>query len=225
MIVSIHQPDHLPWLPYFDKVKRSDTFVILDEAQYVKNKFMNRNRVRTSDGWTYITIPIEHGEHFKRIRDVRLPTSSDWRKKILRTLEMNYSRAPFFLMYRSFFDELYRADITHLSELNITIIRYLTEVFDMNAQLVRASDLPLDHKLKGTEWLISILNYLGATNYISGPSGRQYLDLRQFERESIKVEFQQYEHRVYTQRFPGFVPGLSAADLLFNCGPKAASYI
>ena len=225
MTASIHQPDYLPWLAYFDKMKRADVFVLLDRAQYAKNKFQNRNKIKTANGWTYLTIPIPRTEDFKNLNEVALPQDSSWQKKHWRAIYTSYARAPYFKEHRDFFEKLYNSQYQHLAGLNIEIIKYLKEQFGFKTKLILESEMKIDKELKATERLAAILRELGARNYISGRSGRKYLDLALFNKANIKVEFQDYQHPQYKQLFGQFIPGLSAIDLLFNEGPRAGEII
>jgi len=225
MKVAIHQPDYLPWLAYFDKMKRSDLFVFLDCAQYTKNGFHNRNKIKVSNGWTYLTIPIQKSEHFKNMLDVQLPQDNSWQQEHLKSIATAYSNAPYFKEYQSFFKELFESNNRSLVELNIKIMTYLKEAFGFKAKLVRESELDIDHSLKATERLIAVLKAVKATEYLSGPSGEDYLDLDQFKKEKIAVDIQKYKHPQYRQMFGEFLPGLSAVDLLFNEGGSGGEMI
>lgn len=225
MRVSIHQPDYLPWLPYFNKIKNVDIFVFLDCAQYSKNKFHNRNKIRTSQGWVYLTIPIPRDQYEKKIFEVALPKNRDWRRKHWKSILISYSRAPYFKEYKDFFENIYQSEFEYLADLNIEIIKYLKDRFNFSARFVCESELKINKELKGSERLLAILKELKANYYLSGSSGRRYLDLSLFEKENIQVEFQEYKHPVYSQLFGKFIPGLSAIDLLFNCGPAAGKII
>jgi hypothetical protein len=225
MRVSIHQPDYLPWLAYFDKMKRTDVFVFLDCAQYTKNKFQNRNKIKTGQGWTYLTIPISRDQYFRKIVEITLPEDRSWQRKHWKSISVSYSRAPYFKDYKDFFEKIYQSEHQFLADFNIEIIKYLKDQFSFQNQFVRESELEIDKELKGPGKLLAILKELKADYYLSGPSGKKYLDLSLFEQAGIEVEFQNYQHPEYPQLFGEFIPGLSAIDLLFNCGSEAGEKI
>lgn len=225
MKVSIHQPNYLPWLAFFDKIKKVDIFVLLDDVQYEKNGFQNRNKIKVPGGWIYLTIPIPRSEYFKKISDVRLPVSDQWQKDHWKSIQMAYSRSSYFNKYKDFFDGIYRTRYQFLTEINIKIIQYLSDVLKFRTKILRESDLDIDPKLKSTDRLIQILKTVGASYYLSGPSGKKYLDLDKFKRENIEIEFQDYNHPIYHQLFGNFIPGLSVIDLLFNEGDKSSKII
>ncbi len=95
MIVSVHQPQYLPWLGYFDKIERSDIFVFLDNVQFKKNEWQNRNKIKTSEGWQWLSVPVIH-KFMQKISEVKINNTVWWGKKHLNALVTNYSKAPFF---------------------------------------------------------------------------------------------------------------------------------
>lgn len=225
MRVTIHQPDYLPWLGYFDKMKRTDLFVFLDCAQYSKNGFHNRNKIKTGQGWAYLTIPVSRDQYSKNINQVVLPQDNSWKEKHWKSISISYSNASYFKEYQDFFKNIYQKDFEFLADFNIEIIKYLKEKFAFQNKFIRESELKINKELKGTERLLAILKELGADYYLSGPSGKNYLDLSLFEKQRIEVEFQDYHQPEYPQLFGEFIPGLSVIDLLFNCGPEAVEII
>src|ERR1043165_8343024 len=98
MLASIHQPHYLPWLRYFEKIARSDVFIVLDDVQYEKNGFQNRNRIKTAQGWTYLTVPVKKPT-LRPICQIEVDNQTHWWEKHLRALEMCYRRAPYFERY------------------------------------------------------------------------------------------------------------------------------
>jgi hypothetical protein len=224
-VVTIHQPNYLPWLGFFAKAKRSDVFVILDTVEYSKNSVINRNKIRIKDGWCYLTIPVEKKYHEALIKDVALPSDGKWQKNHWATIEANYGKAEFFTSHRDFFKGTYEKDYRFLHEINTDIIKYLMECFRIHPQLVKASELGIDPSLKKTDLLLDILKKTGASKYLSGPSGKDYLEEGKFEKEGVSLEYFSYPHPEYKQRYQGFVPNLSAIDLLFNLGEKSAELL
>jgi len=229
MTASIHQPNYLPYIGFFNKIKISDVFVILDIAQYVKNDFHNRNRIKGPGGEFWLTIPIRSKDcYLKRIIDVPLPRDGLWAKKHLKSIFLSYKKAPYFDRYIGFFEKLYNNPPDKLVELNERIIFFLLECFNIKTEIIRASDLEIGEGLKATELLIAILKKIGADTYVSGRGrkGKQhYIDLDLMRREGIEVKFHDFKHPVYNQLYEGFIENLSAIDLLFNCGDKAGELI
>lgn len=218
MIVSIHQPNYLPSISYFHKVSKSDIFVSYDIAQYTKNSFINRNRVKTPHGWTWITIPVK-GPTAKRIMDVEIDNSKNWRKKHWLTLQANYSGCKYFGRYKNFFKEVYDTKWDMLLNINEYILRHLFEIICPHVKFKKASELDISPTLDATDTLIEITKKVGGDTYLSGVGGKDYLDESRFT--EIALKYQKFKHPTYPQRFGKFIPNMSVIDLLFNCGDEA----
>ena len=224
-VVTIHQPNYLPWLGFFSKIKHSDCFVILDNVKYTKSSVINRNKIRTKEGWRYLTIPIEKKYHSSKIYDVKLPENNKWQEKHWKTIETNYKKADYFYSYKDFFEDLYKKKFEYLWQINEEIISYLLKCFDINIEIIKASEMNLDPKLQKTDLLVDILKIVGAKTYLSGSSGKNYLEFDKFKENDIKLELFEFKHPVYKQRYHGFEPYMAAIDLLFNMGDKSEEFI
>lgn len=222
MTVSVHQPQYLPWLGYFDKIDRSDRFVILDTVQYKKNEFQNRNKIKTAQGWQWLTVPVRY--RFPQcICEVPINNDTNWRHKHRQALLTNYAKAAYFERFMPAFEGMLAQDWNHLHELNAQTVRILMDAFGIHTPVERAPDQGLSEDPTGR--LVDICCRAGADTYLSGASGQGYLDLDQFEAAGIRVAFQDYDHPEYPQRFGAFEPYMSAVDLLFNCGPDSLEII
>jgi len=124
MIAGIHQPQYLPWLGYFDKIARSDIFILLDDVQFKKNDWQNRNKIHTPQGWQWLTVPVIHN-FGQTIVETKIKNVSNWRQAHYKALVLNYSRAPFFNDYKDFFETLYEREWEYLADLNIYILEKL----------------------------------------------------------------------------------------------------
>ena len=216
MIVAVHQPQYLPWLGYFDKIRCADAFCVLDNVQYKKNDWQNRNRIKTAGGRQWLTVPV-HYRFGQVISSVRINSSVNWRHKHLQALVSNYSRAPFFKDYIEIFEQAYTRDWDLLSELNIFFIEKLRAALALPPiPIVRASQLALSDD--PTDRLIDICRALNADTYLSGQDGIKYMDLERFRQNDVQVIIQDFNHPVYPQLFGSFQSHLSVVDLLFNCG-------
>ncbi|MFQ5658443.1 MAG: WbqC family protein [Candidatus Methylomirabilales bacterium] len=220
MKVVIHQPQYLPWLGYFDKVDQADCFVLLDDVQFKKNEWQNRNRIKTASGWQWLTVPVLH-RFPQRISEVTINQTVPWSRKHLQALISNYGSAPFFDLHQPFFEEIYAREQTLLVNLNLAIITYLVEALGIQTKMVLASSLPVPAEREATDRLVAICEALGAETYLSGVGGREYLDLTRFREAGVQVIFQAFHTRPYPQRFGAFVPDLSIVDLLFNCNDQS----
>jgi hypothetical protein len=224
MRVTILQPSYLPWLGFFDQMSRSDKFVLLDDVQYTRRDWRNRNRVRVNEGWAWLTVPILQKSKFKqKLLETRIDNSIPWRTKHLQTLRQHYCKAPFFDKYFYRYQKIYDRDWKFLFDLCLETIILLKEELGIKTPLLRSSQMKtLGEK---TERLLSICRKLGATHYLSGESASDYILEESFSSQNIELEYQKYKHPLYPQRYPGFVPQLSALDLLFNCGEQSLNIL
>lgn len=220
MIISVHQPQYIPWLGYFHKILDSDAFVFLENVQYKKREFQNRNKVRTKNGFIWLTVPvISKGRYYQRIKDVEIDNTKPWQRKHWEGIKFNYSGAEFFNDYARFFERLYNEKWNRLLDLNVEIVKFFLDCFRIKTPLYFEDTLNVSGE--GTERIIGICKGLGAKKYLSGTGGKGYLDEDLFEKNGIELLYQNFTHPEYKQAYDGFVPNLSAIDLLFNCGEKS----
>jgi len=218
------QPAYIPWLGYFDRIVKSDIFVILDHVKMDRNsqtKFCNRNKIRTPVGWSWLTIPINtKGDETERpINEIRLTEDTNWKRKHFQALKSNYSRSEYFKDHYDFFEDVYRQDWQMLLPFITSINEYLFNLLKIKTKIIFSSSLNLNHSK--SELILEICKITKATKYISGPFGRDYLNKNSFSENNIDLEFHDYQHPVYTQAFDGFESHLSIIDLIFNHGNKS----
>lgn len=218
-VVAIHQPNYLPYLGFFKKMMQSDIFVIYDNAQFNKEDYQHRNRIRIYQGWKYLTVPVEK----KRtpINDIRIKNEIKvkgipWNEAHLKEIINNYKYTPYFALYKDHLINIYQNKYDKLIELNMDIIYFLKNAFSIKSKIVFASQLGFVSS--STERLADITEALGGDVYLSGQGGLNYLDISIFESRGINVEFQDFKHPVYRQCYEGFIPNMSAIDVLFNVG-------
>lgn len=217
MRLAAHQPQYLPWLGYFDKMDRVDLFVLLDVVQYKKNEWQNRNRIRTADGWQWLTVPV-HYRFPMRIHEVGIDESSSWRRKHGEALRTQYARAARRDAILPRLLALLQEEAPDLASLNTRTVKLLAELLGVRTPIVSASKLgPLPEG--ADERLIHLCRHFGCTTYLAGAGGQEYMDLRTYRRAGIEVRFQAFRHPLYRQVYPSFEPNLSAVDLLLNEGP------
>jgi hypothetical protein len=222
MIVSVHQPQYIPWLGYFDKIARSDYFIFLDCVQYKPREFQNRNKIRTKDGWIWLTVPvINKGKGRQKILDVQIDNGLPWQRQHLNSLKTFYARAKFFDLYFPFFEEIYKKRWEKLTDLNLAIIDYALKELKIETLLRFESELDI-HSM-GTDRIIDICKKLNADTYLSGIGGKDYLKEDKFKKTGIRLAYQDFKHPAYNQQFTSsagdFIPFMSIIDLLFNEGP------
>ena len=223
MIAAIHQPQYLPWLGYFDKLDKADMFCYLDNVQYKKNDWQNRNKIKTANGWQWLTTPVYH-RFPENINEVIINNTVSWQRKHLQALITNYKKAPFFNDYIDLLSAVYDKEWEQLSELNIELTERIRMALHIDSvKTISASSLKLSED--PTDRLIDICTSLGCDTYLSGVDGAKYMDLSRFKDKRIKVVFQDFVHPLYPQVFGDFVSHLSILDLLFNCGPSSMTKI
>lgn len=222
MITFVHQPEYIPWLGFFDKLARCDTFIIYDDAQYQHGGFHNRNKIRTQRGWEWLTVPIIHG-HPQTIKDVKI-AGTEWQNKQLSVIRNNYEKTPYFKEYFPAIKEAISFNHELLIGLNLHLIRCIAQILDIKAKMVRSSEFPYGGKEKN-EKLVSMCKFIGADTYLSGSGGKAYVNESKFSESNIKVHWHNYEHPIYKQHFNGFQPNMSIIDLLFNIGPQSKEII
>ena len=225
MIVTIHQPEYLPWLGFFDRIQQSDVFVVLDDVGYQKNGFINRNKIKTDKGEKWITVPVVGRSPNLKINEILIDNSKDWKKSQLGSIISAYSKTPYFKEYLDFFKKTFGRKWEKMSELDIYLIENIVEILGIKTKIKVASSIEVDGN--STERLVNICKSLGADTYLSGPGGKDYMDLGLFKKEGINVIFQEFSHPGYNQTFKeqGFISGMSIIDLLFNCGSKSLEII
>ena len=223
-VVSIHQPEHMPWLGFFDKVSQAELFVLLDNVQYRHKYFQNRNRIRSANGETWLNVPVlTKGRREQLINEVEIDDREvRWREKCWMSISLNYKKAPFYEKYIGFFKDLYDKEWHLLSDLNEYIIRHIAGELNLDVKFIKASELQVSGT--GERLVLDICKELGATKYISGISGvagrgREFE--AEFSEEGIEVVYQEFYHPIYQQVYQPCIPCMSAIDLLFNCGDKS----
>jgi hypothetical protein len=221
MILSINQPAYLPWLGYFDRIVRSDVHIVLDHVQFEKNSMTNRNKVKTSQGWKWLTVPVSSKGKFGElgISNLKIPQNTKWEKKHWNTIRDSYSKTPFFKEHSKFFETIYSKEWDKLGPLMVKTTSYLLDALSISTKIIRSSEL--DPKESKSELILELCKKAGATTYLSGPFGRDYLDLIQFQEHGIDLQFQDYQHPTYKQMHGEFLPYMSTIDLLFNEGSKS----
>jgi len=221
--VVIAQPTFLPWAGWFDLADQADQLIVLDDVAFSKQSWQQRNRIRTPDGLSYITVPVRSaGRLGQRILDTEL-ADTIFVDKLLRTISGNYGRAPHFARYYPEFCRVVKASIAsgRLAELNCGLIDWLAGQLGVNTPRVRSSELGVAGK-RG-EYVARLCEHAGASRYLSPAGAEDYLleDKMAFESRSITVDLHVYEHPVYRQCFKPFVPYASVLDLLMNEGDAA----
>lgn len=221
-IISIRQPGYLPFIGFFKKIESVDVFVFLDDVQYTRSDWDNRNKIRTNEGSMWLTIPILN-KFGNLLNEVEIDYSKDWLYKHKSAIEFNYKNSPFFEDFWKDIELILDKKWKKLIELNMNLINYFLSVLNIKTKTVFSSELHIEKK--GSEKLLEICKNLNADTYLSGELGKNYLDTKIFENENIKVIFEDFEHPKYNQLFSNFIPNMSIIDLLFNEGNNSENIL
>ena len=223
MLAVIMQPTYLPWIGYFDLLDRADIFILLDNVQLEKQSWQQRNRIKTSGGWRWLSAHIVQ-KFPQNLDETLINSSQNWIGKHSKTIEQSYCRAEYWEEYGPSFLDMYSHPYEYLLDLNIAIICWLAEQLEIGTKMVRASSIPVSGGR--VDRLINICNYIGADFYLSPPGSAAYIEEdNRFSTEDIKLEYQQYEHPIYKQLYGEFISHMAAIDLLFNEGANSLGII
>ncbi len=221
MIVAGHQPNYLPWLGFFDKIRRSDVFIIEDTVQFERQGFTSRNRILTADGVRWLSVPIEHEKKPVPIRELKIANNAepDWGSRHWLTIKHSYCKAAYFGEFADFFERTYMQKWNLLIDLNMHLIRGIMGFLGIDKPLVLASTLGVEGKK--TDLIVAQCKKVGANVQLAGEGCKKYIDKSLFEKEGIGLVFQDFQQPTYTQVNGGFTPNLSVVDYLFCNGAKS----
>jgi hypothetical protein len=223
--LAIVQSSYIPWKGYFDLINSVDEFVLFDDVQYTRRDWRNRNRIKTSSGPAWLSIPVSSkGQFDAPIRHIYVD-DVEWASRHWRTIQANYARAAHFRSYSALLERLYlKCDESHLCDITRRVLSAVCEILGIRTKLTWSWDYQI-HAGK-TERLVSICRQAEADVYVSGPSAASYLDPQQFQDAGIDLVYFDYAgYPEYRQLFPPFEHRVSVLDLILNEGPEARRYM
>ena len=222
-VVAIHQPEYLPWLGFFKKMMNVELFVFLDDVQFTKKGWQNRNRIRINDGTALLSIPV-HTHSYPKINEVTIDNEKNWSIRHKKSILYNYARAPYFDEIKDFIESIFEKKFQYLVDLNTEIIKFIMNELEIKSKIVFSSELEISKK--GSDRVLDICKAVGADHYITGTFwAESNLRVEEFKKSNIDVEFQKFQHPIYKQIHGEFIPEMSIIDLLFNEGRKEAKKI
>ncbi len=223
--VAIVQSNYIPWKGYFDMINSVDEFILYDDMQYTRRDWRNRNKIKTPKGLIWLTIPVEvKGKYYQTIKDTII-SDPQWNITHWKTIAQNYSKSKFFPEYKDLFEELYLgSQDTLLSNINYGFLKAICDMLNINTKLSWSMDYNL---IEGkTERLLDLCKQSQATEYISGPGAKDYIQEEMFSQEGIKLSYMEYSgYPEYEQLYPPFEHGVSILDLIFNQGVNATKFM
>jgi hypothetical protein len=223
--IIITQSNYIPWKGYFDSMKLVDEVILYDDMQYTKRDWRNRNQIKTPQGLIWLTIPVEvKGKFFQSIKDTKI-SEKNWNEKHWKTISANYAKAPYFKLYKEFFQDLYlNCNETYLSLINFRFLSAINNILSIKTPIYFSSDFRL---VEGkTERLVDLCIQRKATDYYTGPAAKNYIDEEMFAASGIKVHYLDYSgYLEYSQLYPPFTHNVSVLDLLLNTGNEAHKFM
>ncbi|WP_175753080.1 WbqC family protein [Burkholderia ambifaria] len=223
--VAIVQSNYIPWKGYFDLIAATDEFILYDDAQYTRRDWRNRNQIKTPQGVQWLTVPVRvKGRYHQSIRETEID-GTEWAEQHWTRLRQNYARAPHFARYAPELEALYlhgRHDT--LSALNLAMLTWVNRQLGIATRMSSSSDYTLEGDR--TDKLLNLCLQAGATEYLSGPAARDYLDESRFAAAQVAVRWFDYPaYPPYAQLWGEFVHGVTVLDVLFHCGPDAHRHV
>ncbi|MGN0366654.1 MAG: WbqC family protein [Suilimivivens sp.] len=221
MIVGIHQPNYFPWMGYFDKMDKSDIFILLDEVQLTDSSMTQRNRVLNCNGVpAYITVAFQKAGYMqKQLREIALNQEIDWQKRQMDFLKGTYGKTPYFKEVWEFIEPIFSKHYNTLVEVNYDTICLIKDMLEISTKIVWQSQLDYPRDAHKNDLILNLCKSVSANLYLSGTGAQKYMDLDSFDQSGIKVEFQNFTMPEYEQKYAKeFCPGLSMLDVMLNCG-------
>lgn len=221
MIISINQPAYLPWLGYFNRIVKSDLHVVLDHVQFEKNSFINRNKILLNQNPTWLTIPVltKGKSDNLNINSLIVDSKISWKRKHWLSIEQAYSKSPYWTEITENLNKIYSPTYEKLNDILKNSLQFFIQSLKIETPIEFSSDY--NFKQSKSDLILEICNKFKATKYISGPFGRDYLELDKFKKDNIDIVFDNYTHPVYHQHSNQFVPYLSCLDLIANYGKRS----
>jgi hypothetical protein len=223
--VAIIQSNYIPWKGYFDIINSADEFILFDDVQYTKRDWRNRNKIKTSDGLKWLTIPVEvSGKYLQKIRDVKVADAA-WGSRHWEIIKQCYANAPHFKEFRGIFEDLYlNTREVYLSQINFRFIQSVNKILGIATPI--SWSCAQQNITDRSKRLLCICKEAGANEYVSGPSAKDYLDVELFQKEGVNVKWMDYSgYPEYGQQFLPFEHAVSVIDLIFNEGNNSPQFM
>ena len=223
--IAILQSNYLPWKGVFDIINSVDVFVFLEDVQYTEHDWRNRNKILTSNGPSWITVPIKSSDRRGQlIYQAEICDKYNWQKKHFNSFQTNYGKAPCYKEYKWIIEEIYlNKKWKNLSKMNIYITKLISNILGIKTDFINS--LELKCKGKKDNKVINICKKLGADYYLSGPAAKDYINPKKFKDEKIILDYIDYKYLEYNQLYKPFTHFVTILDLIFNFGNNSPYYI
>ena len=218
-VLVVSQPMFLPWVGLFEQVRLSDVVVHYDDVQLPQGRsFMSRVQIKSSNGVSWLTVPVDHANSGKLLNEVVLFNQEDWRSKHLKTLRHAYAKATYFELMFGIAEKIYSYQGNHLSEFNINAIQEIAQWLNLSPRFMRSSEMGVEGA--STQRLVDLCKLVNCDTYVTGHGALKYLDHQKFEEVGISVRYMDYKKTPYPQRHGEFTPFVSILDAIANCGER-----
>ena len=214
MIISAHQPNFIPWLGFFDKVNKSDMYVVLDNVPRSRGDYLNRNQIWTQLGPHWVTVPVNSKNLMQtQIKDIRIDYQNKWQEKQLKTIKNSYSKSQYFEEIYQGISEILNRGYPYIAQLNLELIKFLLHQFGINRKIEIASNYEFGEKKD--DLILEICQFFNADAHIFGQQGKNYVQEAKFLRAGIEYEYQDFKTPIYPTSHE-FTANLSSLDALFH---------
>jgi hypothetical protein len=215
----VSQPMFLPWVGLFEQVRLADVFIHYDDVQLPQGRsFMSRVQLKSANGVSWLTVPIDHTKSGKLLNEVVLLKAEEWRTKHLRTIRHAYAKRPYFDLMFELVENIYSQPTDHLAEFNINAIEQIAQWLGLAPQFMRSSAMGVEGA--STERLVDLCEAVNCDVYVTGHGALNYLNHQQFEDKGISVRYMDYRKVLYEQGHGEFTPFVSILDAIANCGER-----
>lgn len=217
MTIAIMQPYFLPYIGYYQLIKAVDKFVVYDDVNYINRGWINRNNILVGGKAHLFTIPLKDASQNKLIHEVALAEDAQWRKKLLKTIQQSYQKAPCYSNVYPVIESIVQYDTSTISELALQSLIQVNEYLGINTEIVPSSTVYANADLKAQDRILDICQQEQATRYINPIGGMELYDRQKFAEAGIELFFIKSSSVSYPQFKNDFVPWLSMLDvLMFN---------
>jgi len=223
-VVVISQPMYFPWAGLLEQIRLADIFIHYEDVQFTRG-FFNRVQIKNSSGIKWMTVPVKNHPRDRKINEVLIDYTQDWRALHRRELSLAYKGAPFLSDVLMLVDQVFSENHQLLSELTIASVMILADYFNLCEGKRFLSSKNLCIGRKSSQRLLDIVTFFGAHTYVTGHGARNYLEHELFDKASVSVEYMDYQYICYPQLHGPFTPYVSALDLIANCGTAGRQYI
>jgi len=234
-VLGILQPVFLPWTGYFEQMAYVDQFIFMDDVQYTRHDWRNRNKIRVANGLVWLTVPVKKHDRDCSIKDIKINYQKNWIRKHIKTIELSYKKRPYFMPFFKDLSEILESRPPNLCELDVRLIKLIAEYLEIVTPTDFSSNVPrngnetqINEHSEGSsseqsknQRIVEICKYFKADILYDGKRAEEFIDKDYFKENGIEVIFQNYIHPSYRQAFDGFIPYQSVIDLIMNEGPDA----